>query len=64
MVWLGVLCVLLAAALVVYVTATERQMRGLSASLAQRSREGRRVRLAFPTAGAGRWPVRPNRAHR
>ena len=52
MVWLGVLCVLLAAALVVYVTATERQMRGLSASLAQRSREGRRVRLAFPTAGA------------
>lgn len=33
MVWLGVLCVLLAAALVVYVTATERQMRGLSASL-------------------------------
>ena len=52
MVWLGVLCVLLAAALVVYVTATERQMRGSSASLAQRSREGRRVRLAFPTAGA------------
>jgi len=37
---------------VVYVTATERQMRGLSASLAQRSREGQRLRLAFPTAGA------------
>ena len=52
MIWLGVLCVLLAAALVVYVTATERQMRGLSASLAQRSREGQRLRLAFPTAGA------------
>ncbi len=52
MIWLGVLCVLLAAALVVYVTATERQMRSLSASLAQRSREGQRLRLAFPTAGA------------
>ncbi len=52
MIWLGVLCVLLAAALVVYVTATERQMRGLSASLAQRSREGQRLRLVFPTAAA------------
>ena len=52
MIWLGVLCVLLAVTLVVYVAAAERQMRGLAASLAQRSREGRRVRLAFPTAGA------------
>ncbi|WP_302963308.1 HAMP domain-containing sensor histidine kinase [uncultured Adlercreutzia sp.] len=52
MIWLGVLCVLLAVTLVVYVAATERQMRGLAASLAQRSHEGRRVRLAFPTAGA------------
>lgn len=51
MIWLGVLCVLLAVTLAVYVAATERQMRGLAASLAQRSREGRRVRLAFPTAG-------------
>lgn len=52
MIGLGVLCVLLAVALVVYVAATERQMRGLAASLAQRSREGQRLRLVFPTAAA------------
>lgn len=52
MVWLGVLCVLLAVALVVYVAATERQMRAMADALAVRGRDLQRLRLAFPTAGA------------
>lgn len=49
MIWLGALCLLLAAALAVYVAATERQMRALADALALRGRDLRRVRLRFPT---------------
>lgn len=52
MVWLGVLCLLLAVALAGYVAATERQMRALADALAVRGRDLRRVRLRFPTRAA------------
>lgn len=52
MIWLGVLCLLLAAALAVYVTATERQMRAMADALAARGRDLRRLRLGFPTPAA------------
>ena len=52
MIWLGALCLLLAAALVGYVGATERQMRALAEGLAMRGRDLRRVRLRFPTKAA------------
>ena len=44
MIWLGVLCLLLAAALAGYVAATERQMWALADALAVRGRDLRRVR--------------------
>lgn len=52
MIWLGVLCLLLAVALAGYVAATERQMRALADALAVRGRDLRRVRLRFPTRAA------------
>ena len=52
MIWLGVLCLLLAVALAGYVAATERQMRVLADALAVRGRDLRRVRLRFPTRAA------------
>ena len=52
MIWLGVLCLLLAAALAGYVAATERQMRALADALVVRGRDLRRVRLRFPTRAA------------
>lgn len=52
MIWLGALCLLLAAALAVYVAATERQMRALADALALHGRDLRRVRLRFPTRAA------------
>ena len=52
MIWLGVLCLLLAMALAGYVAATERQMRVLADALAVRGRDLRRVRLRFPTRAA------------
>lgn len=52
MIWLGVLCLLLAVALAGYVAATERQMRALAGALAVRGRDLRRVRLRFPTRAA------------
>ena len=52
MIWLGVLCLLLAAALAGYVAATERQMWALADALAVRGRDLRRVRLRFPTRAA------------
>ena len=52
MIWLGVLCLLLAVALVGYVAVTERQMRALAEALAVRGRDLRRVRLRFPTRAA------------
>lgn len=52
MIWLGILCLLLAAALAGYVAATERQMRALAEALAARGRDLRRVRLRFPTKAA------------
>lgn len=52
MIWLGVLCLLLAVALAGYVAATERQMWALADALAVRGRDLRRVRLRFPTRAA------------
>lgn len=52
MIWLGVLCLLLAVALAGYVAATERQMRALADALAVRGRDLRRARLRFPTRAA------------
>lgn len=52
MIWLGVLCLLLAVALAGYVVATERQMRALADALAVRGRDLRRVRLRLPTRAA------------
>ena len=46
MIWLGVLCLLLAVALAGYVAATERQMRVLADALAVRGRDLRRVAAA------------------
>ena len=63
MIWLGVLCLLLAVALAGYVAATERQMRVLADALAVRGRDLRRVRLRFPTRAASRgWVARRNPA--
>ena len=60
MIWLGVLCLLLAVALAGYVAATERQMRVLADALAVRGRDLRRVRLRFPTRPCRRRsPCRP-----
>ena len=53
MIWLGVLCLLLAVALAGYVAATERQMRVLADALAVRGRDLRRVRRrAAPPSSA------------
>ena len=52
MIWLGVLCAALAAALVGWVVATERQMREMARVLAYRARAAERLTLRFPTTAA------------
>ena len=62
MIWLGVLCLLLAVALAGYVAATERQMRALADALAVRGRDLRRAAVSHE-GGAGLGPG-GQRAHR
>lgn len=50
MIWLGVLCAVLVAALVGWIVVTERQMREMARVLAYRARATERLRLRFPTA--------------
>ena len=52
MIWLGVLCAVLAVALVGWVVATERQMREMARVLAYRARAAERLTLRFPTTAA------------
>ena len=64
MIWLGVLCLLLAAALAGYVAATERQMWALADALAVRGRDLSAGAAAVSHEGGAGLGPGGQRAHR